>query len=76
MAFQDQEKAYNLKNYTPRGNKKCGSGVAIEKGWESLRIPTKVDRFFSLKPVRKKAEDVTISSNAKTTVKDFKEHEK
>lgn len=29
LACQDQE-AYSLKNYPPRGNKKCAAGVAIE----------------------------------------------
>lgn len=31
FALQDQEKAYNLKNILPRGSKKCGAGIPIEK---------------------------------------------
>ena len=40
--------AYNVKNSPSRGNKKCGTGVSMEKFWEGIWIPNRDNRrYFS-----------------------------
>lgn len=79
LLLQDEQKAKKIKNPTPSliENNKCGTGVSIpkKKALEILTIPNSNDRtHYFPKASQQRMEKVDLSSNAKMTTQNFKEH--